>query len=56
MPAEIHPDQTVKCSIKIPPNEQITLDGFKYLSEDDLPANPIELSGRISWRRAHYGI
>ena len=55
IPAEIQPEETVKCSIKIMPVGLATLDGFNYASEDDIPANPIELSGHIDWRRSHYG-
>ena len=54
MPAEVQPEETVKCSIKILPIESGSLDDFNFASEADMPANPIELSGHISWRRSHF--
>lgn len=54
MPAEIQPEETVKCSIKILPIEFDSLDDFNFASSIDMPANPIELSGRISWRRSQF--
>jgi len=54
MPAEIQPEETVKCSIKILPTEIDSLEDFNFASSSDIPSNPIELSGCISWRRAHY--
>jgi len=54
MPAEVQPEETVKCSIKILPIESSSLDDFNFTSAADMPANPIELSGHISWRRSHF--
>ena len=54
VPAEIQPEETVKCKIKILPIEIDSLDDFNFASSSDIPANPIELSGHIDWRRGQF--
>ena len=54
MPAEIQPEETVKCSVKIIPIEIDSLDDFNFASAVDIPSNPIELSGHIDWRRSQF--
>ena len=54
VPAEIQPNETVKCKIKIIPIDIDTLDNFNNASLADIPPNPIELSGHIDWRRGQF--
>lgn len=54
VPSEIQPEETVKCSVKILPIEIDTLDNFNNASEADIPVNPLEFTGHISWRRSHF--
>ena len=54
IPKTIQPNETVKCSAKIIPIKIDSLDDFNYASGADIPPNPIELSGYITWRRVQF--